>query len=214
MKIYITGIDGAGKSTIIERVKSDIFPVEKVNVIWARYEPRIMKILTQPFKKSKTQNSTNFNDMNEVQYNNWSSYKATLTKNKFLSCFIFLVQYMEYSIKVKKVLVSINQSDEITIVDRFILDFIVDQSVNHKLDGQNWIVKRLLKKLNVFDKIIFIDVDEDVAFNRKADIPSLSYLTERRNYYKKYITMLNNGYIVTNNTTIDSAILKIKEIIL
>lgn len=213
MIIYLTGIDGSGKSTVIEKIKTDIFPNENINVIWARYESKIMKFIVQPFKKVKTNGSTNFNDMNEIQYNSWHSFKSKITKNKWLSNKILLIQYLEFSHKINKVFKEINKTHVSTIVDRFILDFIVDQSVNHNLDEHNWIVKRLLLKLAEFDKIIYLDVDEEVAFKRKNDIPSIEYLTSRRSYYKKYISLLKNATLINNNNSLDNTILQIKKIL-
>jgi thymidylate kinase len=210
MNIYITGIDGAGKSSIIERLKTDFFKNEKVNVIWARYEPKLLKFIVKPFKKYKTSGSTNFNDMNEHQYNKWSSFKRKITKNRVLSSIIFLIQYIEYSFRINKVKRSISKSSGVTIVDRYILDFIVDQSVNHKLTKKNVLVKRMMSKLSMFDHIIFIDVDEDIAFKRKNDIPSIEYLSTRRKYYRDYVESLQNAFIVKNNTSIEEAILMIE----
>ena len=172
MRIYITGIDGAGKTTIIEKLKTELFFNEEVEVIWARYKPKLLRYVVAPFKKSKTKGSTNFNDMNDVQYSNWSAFKKKITRNKSLSSVIFTIQYIEYSITVNNVLSKIKKGNSNTIVDRFILDFLVDQSVNHKLSMDNWIVKRLLSKLRLLDYIVFVDVDEHIAFERKDDIPS------------------------------------------
>jgi len=213
MKIYFTGIDGSGKSTVIERIKSEVFPNENIKVIWARYESKIMKLIVQPFKKIKTNGSTNFNDMSEKQYNSWHSFKSKITKKKWLSNQILLIQYLEYTYKINKVIKEINETKEATIVDRFILDFIVDQSVNHNLDEHNWIVKKLLSKLSEFDNIIYLDVDEEVAFKRKNDIPSVDYLTCRRNYYKRYVSLLKNATLINNNNNIDNTVFQIRNIL-
>lgn len=206
MRIYITGIDGAGKSTVIENLKTELFADDEVEVIWARYKPKLLRYLVAPFKKSKTKGSTNFNDMNAVQYSNWSAFKKKITKNKFLSRVIFTLQYFEYSITVNKVLSKIKKSRSNTIVDRFIIDFLVDQSVNHSLSMNNRIVKRLLSRLTVFDYIIFLDVDEHIAFKRKDDIPSKEYLSVRREFYKAYVKELDNAFVVSNNNKLSDTI--------
>lgn len=200
MNIYLTGIDGAGKTTIIEELKADLFAKDKIEVVWARYEPKLMRYLVAPFKKSKTKGSTNFNDMDAIQYSRWSEFKKKITKKKFLSSIIFTWQYLEYSIRINKVMSRIKHRHSHVIVDRFILDFLVDQSVNHNLSQDNWIVKRLLSKLSVFDYIIYVDVEEDVAFVRKNDIPSKEYLAVRRAYYKTFVKALDNAFVVCNNT--------------
>lgn len=211
MNIYLTGIDGAGKSTIIDRIKLEIFEDKKVEVVWARYQPKLIRYLTAPFKKSVTKGSSNFNDMDESQYNKWSAFKKNVTKNKLFSSLIFAFQYFEYSFTIKKIISLISASSAYVIVDRFILDFLVDQSVNHNLNKENWIVKRLLRKLQLFDYIIFVDVDEEIAFARKNDIPSKEYLTVRRNYYKSYIAELGNAFVVTNDGSIEETIANISK---
>jgi thymidylate kinase len=206
MRIYITGIDGAGKTTIIEKLKTELFFNEEVEVIWARYKPKLLRYVVAPFKKSKTKGSTNFNDMNDVQYSNWSAFKKKITRNKSLSSVIFTIQYIEYSITVNNVLSKIKKGNSNTIVDRFILDFLVDQSVNHKLSMDNWIVKRLLSKLRLFDYIVFVDVDEHIAFERKDDIPSKEYLSVRRTFYKAFVKELDNAFVVSNNNNLSDVI--------
>jgi len=54
MIIYLTGIDGSGKSTITEKLTTEVFRDREFDTIWARYKPNIVKIFVSPFKRKFT----------------------------------------------------------------------------------------------------------------------------------------------------------------
>ena len=79
------------------------------------------------------------------------------------------------------------------LCDRFIPDIIVDmmcETKDHQLPRR--LPGRLLLSLIPRDsKVIIIDVAEDIAYNRKHDIPSINYLRERRKLYLALAKALN-----------------------
>ena len=71
------------------------------------------------------------------------------------------------------------------ICDRYIHDVVADIAVDLNLSADS--AQAMLKRASILfprpDLILLIDVPEDVAFQRKSDIPSPRYLEERRKVY-------------------------------
>ena len=79
------------------------------------------------------------------------------------------------------------------LCDRFIPDIIVDLMCETK-DYQ--LLKRLASRMLLSlipkdSRLIVLDVAEDIAYNRKHDIPSINYLKERRKLYLTLAKALN-----------------------
>ena len=83
MIIYLTGIDGSGKSTITEKLAKEVFGGQEVVTIWARYKPKIVKTLISPFKKNFVSDAKNDHLMNKSQYVEWKKYKSKITNTGF-----------------------------------------------------------------------------------------------------------------------------------
>jgi thymidylate kinase len=47
------------------------------------------------------------------------------------------------------------------------------------------LVERLLEMLPIPDLVILLDIDEQIAFSRKNDVASMSYLIDRRSRYQE-----------------------------
>lgn len=214
MLIYLTGIDGSGKSTITKRLQQEIVKGE-VETIWARYQPRIVRALIAPFKKNYVKDRQKDFLMDHREYSQWSRYKRKFTKNPVLSKTLYWIQSFDYSMQLKKFKHTLNNHHVRTVImDRYLLDFIVDQSVNYGDVSQSFITKRYLEQLRKFNYIFFIDTKEEIAFCRKDDIPSIDYLRQRRKYYLEYVSKLENGYIISNNAGIAQAMKEIETILL
>src|ERR1035438_7871441 len=185
MIIYLTGIDGSGKSTITANLAKQVFKDQDVTTIWARYKPKIVKTLVSPLKKKFVSDAKNDHLMNNSEYFAWKKYKNKITKNAFVSRIIYSLQSLDYLLQLRKLKNTIKKDDnKIIVIDRYLLDFIVDESVNYGNIESNMITKYFLRKLEKIDYIFFIETSESIALSRKDDIPSKEYLTERKNYYK------------------------------
>lgn len=214
MIIYLTGIDGSGKSTITDRLVRDVFTDREVNTIWARYKPKIVKAIVSPFKRKFVLDSDNTHLMDDVEYSDWRKYKKNITNSWMLSQVFFFLQTFDYLLQLKKYKELMHRhADNLVFIDRYLLDFIVDQSVNYGNIENHFITKYLLRKLNKLDIIFFIDTSEEVAFSRKDDIPSIEYLKERRNFYRQYISKLANVHVINNSNELTDTLAEITSVI-
>jgi thymidylate kinase len=210
--IYFTGIDGSGKSTLAKNLVDTAFKGKETRIIWARYQPNIVKKILSPFKKNYITNKANDHLMNAEELSRWNIFKRKVTKNLLLSKTVYFLQAFDYYLQILKIVKTIKNKETI-IFDRYILDFIVDQSVNYGNISRRLITIFLLKKLNVIDFIFYIDVNEHIALGRKKDIPSIEYFQNKRQYYKLYVSKLINAHIINNEMNISMALKEIEEII-
>jgi thymidylate kinase len=214
MIIYLTGIDGSGKSTITEKLVKEIYKDVEVISIWARYKPKIVKALISPFKKKFVSDAANDHLMNSTEYSEWKNYKKKITKSGVVSKLIYCLQSVDYILQLSKVKkITTTHKDKVIVIDRYLLDFIVDESVNYGDIENNFITKYFLRRLKKIDYIFYIDTSEEVALSRKNDIPSLEYLRERKKFYKQYIGKLDNGHIINNDFNIADAMQEIKTVL-
>lgn len=206
------GIDGAGKSTIGDRIKHELEMSAPCELVWARYQPKLVKALVAPFRKKKVKSSQDYNNMSAEEYNAWTkSKKEKMQKHPIIAKILFWFQYMEYCSQIKDAVR--NKDGKHLIVDRYVLDFIVDQTINYGDISESSLTKKLLKKVAGFDKILFVNVDSEIAFRRKDDIPSLEYLNERRAIYMDYINRLPNAVSVSNNGAIEDTMTEVKNVL-
>jgi len=194
--IYILGIDGSGKTTL-SKTLTQYFKVKnlKVEYIYARHFP----ILLMPFKiigkKAVLKNLDEFN-----QYDAYKKRKNHFfLKYRFLSyiyCFLWLTDYTIVTwLRVLPKYIFNN----FIIIDRYFLDTIVNLSESIMLNDNEMLTLSNILKL-FFPKptmYLFLKVSPEIAFNRKSDIQSLSYLIERIRRYnslsKEYNFIEING---------------------
>ena len=86
------------------------------------------------------------------------------------------------------------------VCDRYIYDTIITDiavDMGYSEDEIFNLIERCLSILPTPDVVFLIDVPEEVAYNRKDDVPAIGYLRDRRKYYiaiaKKYNMIKING---------------------
>jgi len=180
--ICFVGIDGSGKTTqaqALAKVMREEYQ-SKVRTPWVKFEPK----MTKPFLEIAKWLFFRGKDMYQ-DYADYLSTKRSLLRNWFWSTlyrYLLLIDYFpQVFFKIRLPL----ERMEIVICDRYIYDTVVDLAVD-----SNYPTQQLRQTMRYYsrlfprpDMIFLLDLPEEIARQRKGDIPSLRYLTERRKAY-------------------------------
>lgn len=181
--INIIGVDGSGKTTLAKAIAQD-FQKHDGNVCYKYCQ--YVAILLYPFKKlakislmRKTDEFINYDHYNDIKKKN--SRRYPILANIYAGIWIldYLVQILfkiTFNIMIGKRL----------ILDRYFIDTAVNLSLttNHEISYAEKVIRFFLKFVPEPDIVLLIDLPEQIAFNRKDDIPDLNYLRERRDRYR------------------------------
>lgn len=191
--IYISGIDGCGKTTQAALLKD--YLEEKghsVEYQWLRWEPSIVPAIKKlkklvSRKKATNKNTTGNSDLKTMENSDhakWSTLKKWLFKS-----WLFRKLWMHYATrdyyKAYKKASNTWKSDYI-IIDRYLVDFYIDQSINFGMDVADFIEKSqntAIAQIEPASLTVLIDIPAEVGHQRKLDGTSQAYLQERRNCY-------------------------------
>lgn len=189
-RIFISfiGTDGSGKSTLATKVFHRIREKDKrIKKIYGRYTPIAVKLAMALgrgllFKENK--------DMFSDYDNYLKSKKSLFRKASMLSQIYIGMMIIEYFLElIFKIVIPYKLGYSI-ITDRYVYDTIInDIAIDMELSPTDTI--KLLGKFWFLiprpDITFLVKVPEDVAIKRKNDIPSLSYLKIRNNYYSELV---------------------------
>lgn len=179
--ICLVGIDGSGKTTQALALSKYLKGLGIDNeYVWCRWDPIILKPIIKVIQKILF-----YKEDIKRDYNNYNKRKNLFLNNRLVSILWKYSVLFDYFIKIFKDIKIPLSKKKIIICDRYLFDTIVDLAVDLKYTD-----KKIRKLINICllliptpDIIFLIDLPEIVAFNRKGDIPSLKYLTDRRAIY-------------------------------
>jgi len=188
--IYISGIDGCGKTTqatmLVEWLQSQGY---KAEYQWFRWEPSIVplikKIKSLAGKRNISSNKEKtLSSSEDKQHAKWSKVKSKLFSTTLFKKIWLLYSTKDYAHAYTKA--AKNWDADIIVMDRYLLDFVIDQSINYGISVQkyqNMCANTSIKKMKQPDLSIMVDIPAEVGFERKMDGTSLKYLKERRDCY-------------------------------
>lgn len=207
MLITFSGLDGAGKTTLIGGLKTALERQNyRVTVLTMYGQVSVYGIIRLIHKWIGGTTGKTFSENLEkdeiLAYSNFSKGEISrygpfrrLVVNVFrrnaikrcafvLDLFILLV-FRLYLEKVKK---------HIFILDRYFYDFLADVA-----DGRRWLyVRAFLLMAPTPDVPIFIDISPEKAFSRKGEY-SVAHLERRRTIYMKIFQWICNPVFITND---------------
>lgn len=175
--ICFIGIDGSGKSTLAKSLaKAMMKHGVKSKYVWCgwrQFESPFLIPFIAVIRELSAQGENN--KMNHDS-------KEGILRNRFLfAIYRYLVLFDHLTKIFLKVKIPLMFGENI-ICDRYIYDIIVDPLLG--LNGKN--IRRVLLRLVPKPDLIFlVDLPEEIAFSRKNDVPSVEFLCEKRNIYKK-----------------------------
>ena len=180
--INIIGIDGAGKTTLAKALAANLRQQDpRVRYRYCQYFAKLLYPIKMAAKLSvmrKTDEFKNYDNYNKTKKEN--SRRFPLLANMYAG--IWLIDYIiQVFIKIS-IPILFGQK---LIIDRYIYDIAVNLSLttNNEICYSESLIRFFLKFAPQPDFIVFIDLPEEVAFNRKDDIQDIEYLRERRECY-------------------------------
>lgn len=180
--INIVGIDGAGKTTLATGLAAYLSQSEDpVRYVYGQYFAKLLYPVKRFAKKSVMRNTDEFRN-----YHQYNETKQSFSKRfPVLARLYGMIWLTDYFLQMLfKVTVPILMGKRL-IMDRYILDIAVNLSLTMGKDAAmaEAVIRRFCRFAPFPDLVVFIDLPEHIAFERKKDIQSVAYLTERRERY-------------------------------
>jgi len=180
--ICITGIDGAGKSTLARSVASELCKKGfQAQYFYGRVIPVLSRLAMNFGRKIFLRKNNIWED-----YSGYSRSKQKVMRAPILSwgyAFLILLDY--YLVTWIKLLPYCFRKVYV-VADRYFYDTVVTDLAAHLGFSSNQVLSAVEMGLRFLPKpqnTILIDIPEEIAFARKNDIPHIDYLRERRAYY-------------------------------
>ena len=207
-KVFVcfTGSDGSGKSTIASSIFDSMLQEnKKTKKIYGRYRPLLTKHLTALAKRLFLHsNNEIFSD-----YDGFLNTRRSLLKaSSFISRIYLYTVIAEYIFQITIKLTIPYGLGYSIISDRYIYDTIINDISLYaglSLDETNDLLRKAWYFIPKPDIVFLLHVPEQVAVQRKNDIPSLDYLRIRN---KLYCEIAGSLQFLTLDGTIDPSILK------
>ena len=203
--INIIGIDGAGKTTLALGLAGNLAKKDKkIEYRYCQYFAKLLypvKLIAKLFVMRKTDEFKDYKTYNHTK-------KSTSSRHPFLAGIyagIWLIDYLIQSFF--KISLPILWGKRL-IIDRYIFDIAVNLSLttNREESFAEKIIKWFFKFSPEPDRVIFIDLPEEIAFARKDDIQDIEYLKERR---ERYLYLAQKfGFEIVDGTKSPAALLE------
>jgi len=181
--ICFTGIDGSGKSTLAgELVKWLNNRGIKCQYVYARQNPFILRPFIFMGRLIFLRGKSQFGDY--AMYA--TTKKKAIKSHSFLWRIYQQIFWLDYLPQVfLKVKLSLASGKNI-VCDRYVYDALITDlavDMNYSKDRLVGLLYKLLRFLPKPDVTFLVDLPEELAWQRKDDIPSIEYLRERRKIY-------------------------------
>jgi thymidylate kinase len=181
--IYITGIDGSGKTTLAKNLEASLQNTErKARYFYARHFPILMLPLKFLARATFLHGTS--------QFGNYKVYiekkKSQARKHRWLARFYAFIWFVDYFLLTYIRLFPHFVTRRSLILDRYFFDTVINMCIMLDLPES-----KFLRLVNIFAKlfpspefVFYLDLPATVAFQRKDDIQSLQYLEERQECYR------------------------------
>jgi dTMP kinase len=180
--VCFIGIDGSGKTTLAKLL---VAALQKEGVESRYVYNGITPFISRPFTLLAQALFLRDKDFYR-DYRDYSQKKRRLLQTPILSqgyqYLILLDHFLQSMLKIRLPLLRGRN----IICDRYIYDTWITHlavDMNYSREKLTLMLKRSLSLLPQPDLVFLVDVPEEIACQRKQDIPSLDYLRERRRVY-------------------------------
>lgn len=179
--ICFTGMDGSGKTTLAKFLVKEMKKRGlKCNYVYGRYKP----VLSRPALAFGKFMFLRGRDIKE--YEDYSSAKRGAVRRHLLWTSMYQkILLFDYSLQLFAKIILPKMLGRTVICDRYVYDTVMNDIPRADDDFEH--LERLIETCFRIapepDMVFLIDLPEEIAFQRKDDTPSISYLKERRNVY-------------------------------
>jgi thymidylate kinase len=196
--ICFTGTDGSGKSTLVTNVVEDLQKREKkLKKTYGRYLPFLMKYAMALGRSLFFSKYDMYSDYDKYLDNKRFLFKKVSMVSRFYMYLTIVEYYFEI---VFKIIIPLKMGFSV-ISDRYVYDTIINDiciDMGLSISDANDLLKKFWYFFPKPDITFLVKVPEDVAIKRKEDIPSLSYLKVRNEFYNKM--SISEHFIVLDGT--------------
>ena len=181
--VYLTGIDGAGKTTLAHTLVQDVQSqgVES-HYMYAQHIPFLLAPLKWLAQRSFIRSTNAKNDYAAYSVRKTEASRR-YSKLSRLYAVAWLIDY--FCMTYWRLLPHLFRHSWL-VVDRYYFDIVTNISQTLGLSTEQAVA--LAQKVSKFfptpEIILYIDLPEEVAFARKNDIAGVEYLRERRQWYR------------------------------
>lgn len=202
--ITFSGVDGAGKTTILSSLKDLLETKYRREVVVLRHRPSILPILSALKYGKKAAEQRSMATLPRLGKN--TSYVSSFCR--------FLYYYLDYLVGQWAIFIRHNLRGKVVIYDRYYFDFICDaRRTNIKIKSK--LVKALYKFLLKPHINVFLWADVPTILHRKRELEG-DAIYELTVKYKSLFEELNlsnpEKYIVIENTDAGETIKKIEDL--
>ena len=193
--IYLSGIDGCGKTTQAEKLAARLneagFDSEYQ---WLRWEPSIVPLIKK-VKRLLGRNSRSATNSEQLKagenadHASWNKLKKRLLAMGPIRWLWLKYATHDYFGAYKRV--SPSWKADYVIMDRYLFDFTIDQSINVNMPPE--VLDQKLRssavgKMQRPDLSIIINLPAEIGYQRKMDGTPVEYLRQRETSYKVFAT--------------------------
>ena len=183
--VVLTGLDGAGKSTltgrVVERLRTEGYDVAHA---YGRYLPK----LTYPAMELGRRTVFSDSDIEE-DYDERQSSKEGFFSNDLLATLYEGVVMADFAPQFCYRVVRPLYEADIVVCDRYFYDTLLSDLAGDVLDEPEEAIERYRRYqpfLPTQDHEFYVQVPTEVSMERKDDIPSEGYLEDRRAFYDTF----------------------------
>jgi thymidylate kinase len=186
--ICFAGIDGSGKTTLARAlVGSAKARNVRMEYTWCKFESALFKLLIG----AKNLFIIREKDWRE-NYERSAEIKKDLFGNPLARSVYESFVWVSYWFQIlRKVYIPLRLGRNI-VSDRYVYDTFVDLAVDLGYSEQT-MQSRLACVLRIVpepDTIFYVEIAEELAFERKHDVPSIQFLREKKSWYEKSMESL------------------------
>ncbi|MBV7330764.1 hypothetical protein KFU94_21475 [Chloroflexi bacterium TSY] len=181
--ICLTGIDGAGKTTLSRNLVAALRLEGKSAVyVYGRTYPVVSRVLMLLGRLTLLRKNDQWQD-----YKSYTKTKKETMRNPLLTLIYTGAILVDYYLQIWLKLLPHLLADRIVVLDRYVYDTVISDltvHLNYSAVQTDNAIKKGMQWLPTPVLTAVIDLPAEVAFSRKNDVPHVDYLNERRMWYQ------------------------------